>query len=219
MSLRKFWPGLAALALAFAVGLWLWGQLPDQVPVHWNIRGEPDRWGAPATAVFLIPAIGCWLALLLAVLPKLDPKRDNHALHGPAYRLTGNAVLVFLSAVHGVVLAASAGYPVQMNRVLAIGLGLLLAIIGNVLTQARQNWFFGIRTPWTLSSERAWRETHRLGGRLMLLGGLLLVAIGAFAPGWFGVGIVLGAVAPALVAVVYSYIVWKRDQAPHGGTP
>lgn len=219
MSLRKFWPGLAALVMAFAAGLWLWGQLPDQVPVHWNIRGEPDRWGSPATAVFLLPAIGFWLAVLLAVLPKLDPKRDNHALHGPAYQLTGNAVLVFLAAVHGVVLAASAGYPVPMNRVLAIGLGVLFAIIGNVLTQARQNWFFGIRTPWTLSSERSWRETHRLGGRLMFVGGLFLVAVGVFMPRLLAVGIVVGAIAPALVAVVYSYVVWKQDQSPHRGAP
>jgi uncharacterized membrane protein len=216
MSLRRFWPGLLALLVAFALGLWLWGQLPEQVPVHWNIRGEPDRWGSPATAVFLIPAIGFWLAVLLAVLPKLDPKRDSHALHGSAYRLTGNAILVFLAALHGVVLAASAGYPVRMDRVLPIGLGLLLAVIGNVLTQARQNWFFGIRTPWTLSSERAWRETHRLGGRLMVLGGLFLVAIGIFVPSLLPFGIVLGAVAPALVAVVYSYLVWKRDQTPEG---
>jgi uncharacterized membrane protein len=128
-------------------------------------------------------------------------------------------VLVFLAAVHGVILAASAGYPVPMNRVLAIGVGVLLAVIGNVLTQARQNWFFGIRTPWTLSSERAWRETHRLGGRLMVAGGLFLVAIGVLAPGLLALGIMLGAVAPALVAVVYSYLVWKQDQAPQRGTP
>lgn len=219
MPLRKFWPGLAALVAAFVIGLWLWGRLPNQVPVHWNLRGEPDHWGSPATAVFLLPAIGFWLAVLLAVLPKLDPKRDNHALHGPAYRLTGNAVLVFLAAVHGVVLAASAGYPVPMNRVLAIGLGVLFAIIGNVLTQARQNWFFGIRTPWTLSSERAWRETHRVGGRLMFVGGLFLLAVGVFMPRLLAVGIVVGAIAPALVAVVYSYVVWKQDHSPQRGAP
>lgn len=218
MKLRAFWPGAVALLVALAVGLLAWDRLPDRVPVHWNFRGEADRWGSPGEVIFLLPGTGLLILGLLAVLPTVDPKRENHALHSSAYVLTGNAVLVFLAALHLLILAVSAGYEIRMNRVLAIGIGVLLMVIGNVLTQARQNWFFGIRTPWTLTSERSWRATHRLGGRLWVAGGLLLVLVGVFAPQWFGLGIVAGVGIPTLIAVVYSYQVWRQErQATTGG--
>lgn len=210
-SARRLWPGLLTLMVTFVAGLVLWDRMPSEVPLHWNLRGEPDRWGSPAELIFVMPAVGLALALLFIVLPRLDPKRENYAMHGDAYWLTGNAVLILFACIHGAVMTSSAGYPVNVPRVLAVATGLCLAVIGNVLTRARQNWFFGIRTPWTLTSERAWRETHRLGGRLMVLGGLGIALIGLLAPRWLFPGILLGAIVPGVVSVVHSYLVWKRE--------
>lgn len=211
MRLRDFWPGMLALVVALGVGLVFRDRLPEQVPMHWNIAGEVDRWGPRGQALVLLPGIGLLLAGLFVVLPKIDPRRESHALHGHAYRLVGNAALVFMAGMHLVVLAASAGYAVPMNRIVGIGVGLLFTVIGNVLTQARPNWIFGIRTPWTLSSEKAWRETHRVGGRLMVGGGLLIVLAGILVPQWIFAAIMIGVVGPSLAMVVYSYLVWKRE--------
>lgn len=212
MKLRDIWPGILALVVAFVVGLVFRDRLPDQVPMHWNIHGEIDRYGPRGQALVLMPGIGLLLAGLLVVLPKIDPRRASHELHGHAYRLVGNAVLVFLAGMHLVVLAASAGYAVPMNRIVGSGVGVLLVVVGNVLTQARSNWIFGIRTPWTLSSERAWRETHRVGGRLMVVGGLLIALAGIVVPQWIFAAIMIGVVGPSLAMVVYSYLIWKREQ-------
>jgi uncharacterized membrane protein len=211
MRLRDFRPGMLAIVAALGVGLVFRDRLPEQVPMHWNIAGEVDRWGPRGQALVLLPGIGLLLAGLFVVLPKIDPRRESHALHGHAYRLVGNAALVFMAGMHLVVLAASAGYAVPMNRIVGIGVGLLFTVIGNVLTQARPNWIFGIRTPWTLSSEKAWRETHRVGGRLMVGGGLLIVLAGILVPQWIFAAIMIGVVGPSLAMVVYSYLVWKRE--------
>lgn len=211
MKLRDFWPGMVALVVAGLVGVVFRDRLPEQVPMHWNLQGEVDRWGPRGQALVLMPGIGLLLAGLLVVLPRIDPRRESHALHGHAYRLVGNALLLFLAGMHLVVLAASAGYAVPMNRIVGVGVGLLFTVIGNVLTQARPNWIFGIRTPWTLSSERSWRETHRVGGRLMVAGGLLTVLAGIIVPQWIVGAIMVGVLVPSLAMVVYSYLVWKRE--------
>jgi uncharacterized membrane protein len=97
------------------------------------------------------------------------------------------------------------------------GVGALLMVLGNYLSRIRQNWFLGIRTPWTLSSEKSWRETHRLGGRLFVAGGLLLILATLFSgslPSW---ALIAGVAVPAVVLVIYSYVIWNRDPSTKAG--
>jgi uncharacterized membrane protein len=122
-------------------------------------------------------------------------------------------VLVFLAALHVFLIGTNLGWAVPFNQVLGVGIGLLFLVLGNYITRVRQNWFMGIRTPWTLSSERSWRETHRIGGRLFMAGGLFLVVaalVNRHLPGW----VILVAVAvPSVIALVISYVEWRADQA------
>lgn len=210
--MRKLWPGLLALVAVAIFGFLSYSRLPEQVATHWNLSGEVDGWSSRTTAVFFVPVIGLAIAVLLAWLPKADPKRANFPMHENVWWLIGNATLVFMALVHLLVIGIALGWGVSMDRVLGLGLGGLFVIIGNSLTRVRQNWFLGIRTPWTLSSERSWRETHRLGGTLFVLGGLFLIVattIGGRLLPWV---VLVGAGVPAVVSVVYSYLVWKKDQ-------
>jgi len=103
-------------------------------------------------------------------------------------------------------------YSVQVDRLLPIGVGLLFAFLGNYLTRIEPNWFIGIRTPWTLSSDAVWRKTHRTGGWLFVIGGIVIAA-GAFAPrGAFVPLFVATVIAVAGVPVVQSYVLWKRER-------
>jgi hypothetical protein len=104
------------------------------------------------------------------------------------------------------------GYSVKIDRLMPIGVGLLLVFLGNYLTRVEPNWFVGIRTPWTLSSDTVWRKTHRTSGGLLVIGGLLLVAV-AFLPRSAFLPLLVAAIVIAVVIpIVQSYILWKREQ-------
>ena len=210
MKNRWLTPLLLAALWIFAAAVY--ARLPARIPTHWNVHGEVDRWGGPAT-VFLLPAIATALAAIFAVLPRLDPRRANWERFRNEVGLILNVLIVFLGFIEVLTVAAGLGYRVPMARVLPAGVGALLMIIGNYLPRVRSNWWIGIRTPWTLESDRVWRDTHRVGGRAFAAGGAGMVA-GAFLPAPFHLGMVFVALAvTGVFPVVYSYLVWRRMAA------
>lgn len=208
--MRSRWFGLIVCAAAAALSLWAYPRLPETVATHWSIRGEPDGYSSRLFAVAFMPLLILALTGLFAVLPRIDPRRANYARFGDTYRLITNAVLVMPLVVHGVVLAAGLGHDVPLTRLLPLSIGLLLVFLGNYLTRVEPNWLIGIRTPWTLSSDTVWRKTHRTGGWLFVLAGLVIAA-GAFVPRLFLPLLITAALGATLIPVVQSYILWKRE--------
>lgn len=210
--MRSRWFGLVIAALAVALSIWAYPSLPPTVATHWNLRGTPDGFSSRFVAVAIGPLLIAGITLLFNVLPKLDPRRENYLSFVSTYWLFANAIVVFMLIVHAVVIAAGLGYSVRIDRLMPLFVGLLFVVIGNYLTRVEPNWFVGIRTPWTLSSDRVWRKTHRTGGWLMVLGGLAL-AMGAFLPRAALLPLLIGTVVVvAVFPIVQSYILWKREK-------
>ena len=210
--MRSRWFGLVVAALGAAVSVWVYSRLPETVATHWNLQGTPDGYSSRFWAVVAMPLVTLGLTGLFNVLPKVDPKRENYAKFLDTYWLIANAVLVFTLVAHALILANGLGYTVRVDRLLPIGIGLLLAFLGNYLTRVEPNWFIGIRTPWTLSSDAVWRRVHRTAGWLFAIGGLV-IAVGAFAPrSAFMPLLTIIVVIAAGIPVVQSYILWKREQ-------
>ena len=210
--MRSRWFGLVAAALAVAMSVWAFPQLPPRVATHWNLQGTPDGFSGRGWAIAIVPIMLVIMTVIFNVLPKVDPRRENYQKFLSSYWLIANAVIVFLLVAHGMILAAGMGMSIKIDRLMPLGVGLLFVFLGNYLTRVEPNWFVGIRTPWTLSSDAVWRKTHRTGGLLMVLGGLVL-AISAFLPrpaflALFVVTIIVVAVIP----MVQSYVLWKREQ-------
>lgn len=210
--MRSRWFGLVVTALAAAVSVWAYPRLPETVATHWNLQGTPDGYSSRLWAVAMMPLLTLGLTGLFNVLPKVDPRRENYAKFLDSYWLIANAVLVFTGVADALILANGLGYTVQVDRLLPLGIRLLFAFLGNYLTRVEPNWFVGIRTPWTLSSDAVWRKTHRTAGWLFVVGGLVIAA-GAFAPrGVFLPLFVATIVVVAGIPVVQSYVLWKREQ-------
>lgn len=210
--MRSRWFGVAVAAVAAAVSIWLYSRLPEMVATHWNLRGTADGYSGRVWAAVAMPLVILGLTGIFNVLPKVDPRHENYAKFLNTYWLIANAVVVFAAVAHAMILANALGYTVQVDRLVPLGVGLLFAFLGNYLTRVEPNWFIGIRTPWTLSSDAVWRKVHRTAGWLFVLGGIV-IAVGAFAPrsafvALFTATIVLAAGIP----VVQSYILWKREQ-------
>ena len=205
----------AFLVYSFAISGWAWSQLPSgaSVAVHWNLQGQANGF-AGREALFLTPAISVAIAVLLALIPRIEPRRLNLAQSSKAYVAAWIAIMLLLSLVTTVVAlnAVGRGALAAPATAIPVGVGLLLIVIGNYLSKVRSNFFFGIRTPWTLSSELAWNKTHRFAARLFVVWGVL-VFVSAFVKELAVPVLVGGAVIVLLAPVGYSYMVWRSDPA------
>jgi uncharacterized membrane protein len=174
----------AALLVAPLVALvLLWNDLPWRVPVHWNSRGEINGWSSK-TFMLLMPLLNLGLILLLHILPRLDPKlRRTGGVEGrmqSVLAILRLALAGFFGVIFWMQIAAALGHTVAVGRIMPAATLLLLATIGNYSSNLRPNYFIGIRTPWTLESPDTWRATHRLGGRLMFFGSVVLLVLQFF---------------------------------------
>jgi uncharacterized membrane protein len=208
--MRKWIPAVL-VAASFGLSAAAWSRLPERVPIHWNFRGEVDRWGGRLEGAFLLPIIALALWLVLPRLPLIDPRRASFDKFRDSYELIIAATIGFLFAVHCAVIATALGHPVPMGRLVPVGVGLLFITIGNVLPRTRPNWWMGVRTPWTLSNDRVWQRTHRVSGWLMVAAGIVIL-LSAFLPASWGFAVLLvAALGSALGSVVYSYLAWKQE--------
>ena len=213
--MRK-WVSMMIVVAAFIVSAVVYPRLPATIPTHWDLSGQPNGWSSRFWGAWLIPIflLGMWA--LVRVLPRIDPRGSNYAKFGGAFEAIIDTIMLFVLALHIVALRAALGHPVEMQRILPIGIGVLLIVIGNLLPRARPNWFVGIRTPWTLSSDRVWEKTHRFGGRIFVAGGLI-ITIASFL--WVQEAHVVLFAVMVLVAssvMIYSYLEWKREQPAAG---
>lgn len=205
---------VVATGVMLAMAAWAWGQIPAgaEVPIHWGLDGQPDGYASKEMALLFTPMLAIGLAALLYLLPRFEPRAQNLARSGPAYVQVCVAVLFVLVAVQLLVVLAAVGSPLDVDLVLGVATGVMFIVIGNVLGKVRSNFMFGVRTPWTLSSDLAWNKTHRLVGRLFVLLGIATIVVGMVgSPVAFFVVLLGGIGVVLVVAFVYSYQVWKSD--------
>lgn len=168
--------------LPFVLVAIAWPHLPEKVPTHWNIDGQVDGYGSPAT-LFLLCAISPLLSLGMQFFPRLDPRRANYEKFQPYYDFFGPLVPTILLVCIAVSLSESL-WPGRINvgRVITLMIGILFLIIGNMMGKVKSNWFMGFRTPWALSDPDVWNKTQRLGGWTFFLSGLAAVVLSLAAP-------------------------------------
>lgn len=209
--MSRKWIAPLLIVMMFVCSIAVVGRLPERVPTHWGLDGEVDGWMTPWKAVLFGPGIALANWLLFLVLPRIDPRREQYERFWPTYYLMVNGITLFLAVVQGLILTSALGWAVDVTRVILLLTGGLFLVVGNYLPRVRSNWWLGIRTPWTLSSEHVWRETHRFGGWTMMAAGALAM-IAAFLPTPIGAGVAVAVMlGGGLIPVGYSYLLWKRE--------
>ncbi|MES2346658.1 MAG: SdpI family protein [Pseudomonadota bacterium] len=199
---------LVLVAAACAAMMYAWPMLPERVPVHWDIDGFVNGYGPRAALWLLGPGLISLMAVCGALLPRISPRRFDMSGFEPTYYYLCGVVVCMLAYVYALVLAAVLHGAVPMQKAVPAGVFILLILIGNPMGKVRRNFFMGIRTPWTLASERVWYATHRLAARLMVASGLLgLFALWLGVPHWALLALML---AWALLSAGYSLLLYKR---------
>jgi uncharacterized membrane protein len=160
--------------------------------------------------VFMLPLITVVLVPLFLVIPQIDPLKANIAKFRGVFNWFIVAFVVYMLFVYGLTMAAALGYQFNMTYALLPIVGLLFVGVGYMTGKAKRNFFIGIRTPWTLSSETVWDETHKLGSKLFMVAGVVTI-VSAFL-GENGIWLMLAALLiAAFVPIIYSYVLWKRE--------
>jgi len=206
---------LIVAALMAALAYYAASLLPAgaQLPTHWGASGKPDRFADALPALLMMPGILLLVSVIFAAVPYLDPLQDKLEGSQPLLRTVWIGMLVLLPIIELFNAAPAFGWPMP-DSVRLISVGLLLMVIGNALPKSRPGFFVGIRTPWTITDTDNWIATHRLGGKLMMLGGFV-IALSAVLPldREFRVILFFASVAAmVLPPLIYSWWFWHRKK-------
>jgi uncharacterized membrane protein len=216
---------LAIIAGMFIAAFLTLPVAPETVAVRWNANGQPVGYASPAFALLLPPVLALVIYLVLRYVPLIDPGRANYSNFAGTYAFIRWITLLFLAGMYAIIHLALRGVAIDVGVIAPLAVGVLFIGLGNVMGKLRPNWFVGIRTPWTLSSKRAWTRTHAVGGRVFIVIGIAFALVPfARAVGLGASAVLAAAVAVAMLGVVYlfvySYLVWRDDpdRIPPAGT-
>lgn len=197
----------AILLLPMIIGLIVWNKLPEQIPMHWNAAGEVNGWGGKEMLVFFFPLlmIGVhWLCVLATSLDRKSKEMDGKPLQLVLW------ICPFISLlVHTLIYAQIMGHDLAVEIIMPLAMGLMFMVVGNLLPKCKRNRTIGIKLPWTLKNDDNWNKTHRLTGKLWVIGGAVIMATAVFGSFVLFFAITLLMV---IVPTVYSYLYHRRHK-------
>lgn len=207
----EIWP-VSLLFLSLVVAFWAYTQLPEQVITHWNFAGEADGWSSRLFHSLFFPGLIIFIYLLLTLMPKFDPMSERYQEFSKAYLVMRNLILSVMFIIFAAATLVNLGYNLNIGIIVTTVIGLLMIILGFYFRKIKRNFFVGIRTSWTISSEKVWDKTHHLGSYLFVIWGILLV----FTPylnSKTAIFVLLGgAIFVVFTLFVYSYWLYSKEK-------
>lgn len=200
---------LILLIISLAIAIYFYPSLPQRIPSHWNAAGEVDDYASKFVGVFLPVIILILFLLLYIILPRIDPLRANIEKFRKYF--DGFIILFFLFIIflQLFIILWAKGTHLKPYIVFPVGLGILFFYIGILLPKAKRNWFIGIRTPWTMTDDRVWDSTHKLGGIGFKVVGIISV-VGALFGKYAFLLVIVPVVILSILLIVYSYFDYKK---------
>ena len=208
--MRSYVWAIFFVILSFAISFYFYPQLPEKMASHWDAKGNVNGYMGKLPALLLTPCLLAFLALLLFILPNIDPLKENIAQFRKYYDNFVLLLFLFLLMVHIQMILWNLGIKISPNITFPVAIGILFYYIGVMLEKAKRNYFIGIRTPWTLHDEEIWDKTHQLGGKLFKIGGVVS-ALGVLVPR-YSVFFILAIFPFALYPVLYSYLLYREKE-------
>ena len=208
---RKFLIGIIVLLLIpFVVSFIFYPKLPEKVATHWNAAGEPDGYSSRFFEAFFLPFLLVFIDALLIFIPMIDPLKENIMKFKDYYYGFVIVFTLFMFVVHLWTLLWNVGIKTSINFVIPVLMGCLFYYLGVLLEKAKRNWFIGIRTPWTLSSDTVWDKTHKLGATIFKICSIIAI-IGSFFPKHSDLFILIPILGASIFLFVYSYLEYQKE--------
>ncbi|WP_221259715.1 SdpI family protein [Flavobacterium okayamense] len=208
-TLRKELPYILIALIPFIYLAFIWNNLPETVPMHWNGKGEIDRYGSKNelwSMTSMLSGLGYFLFL---IIPKIDPKGKLSKMGNKLDNLRLMMAL-FMSALSMFIIYSVQQAESKPTFIFAL-IGLLFAGLGNYFKTIKPNYFIGIKTPWTLENEEVWKKTHLFGGKLWFAGGLLIFILSLIIPNVYSFYVLMTVtVIISIIPIIYSYLKFKK---------
>jgi uncharacterized membrane protein len=196
--------------VSFVFSLASYQILPEMVPMHWNIRGEIDNYMPKSQAIWFFPILVTVIWIGFKIFPRLDPKKEKYKLFKKEWLIIQTGLLGFFVYLQVVVFYIGTDPAKNLLPLMFIGFGVLFILLGNYLSKIRQNYFIGIKLPWTLADEDNWNKTHRFASWCFVIIGIITL-IEAYAI-WYAPVVIFGGIFLAvLLPTIYSFLVYKKS--------
>lgn len=213
MKSKPFFLWLFLILAMLIAAIILYPYLPDQIPTHWNVYGQADGWGNKGWAAWLVPGICTLLLLLFPLLAKIDPKKENYEQFTRPYEVIQTLLISFFAFVFTLQYVFTF-YPEKqalMTPLMFSGVGVMFILMGNYMGKVRQNFFVGLKTPWTLADPEVWQKSQRLAGWMFVLGGIIFL-IEAWLQKYILAAFILVIATIVIVPTVYSYWLFRTKK-------
>jgi len=197
--------------LSVLIGVYFYPQLPESMATHWGLSGEANGYMSKFWGVFLFPIILFGLSLMLLFFPKIDPLKKDFVGFKKYYNAFIVFMIGFLFYVYILSMVWNLGFVFNINHFIIPAIGLLFFYLGSILEHLKRNWFIGIKTPWTLSSDSVWNKTHKLGSKLFKLMGVIAF-IGIFFEKYLIWFIFVPVFLVVIILFAYSYFTYQKEK-------
>ncbi|MBB3111358.1 putative membrane protein [Paenibacillus phyllosphaerae] len=203
MKTMKF--PLLLIAAAIILSLAFYSSMPDQMAIHWNAHGEPDRYASKGIALFLPPVIMGALLAAMILSSRMDPNQANIQSFRSGIGIIRIVLLAVLLGIHMISIAHGLGYAIDVMVAAPVCVGVLFMVIGNYMPTIRPNYTIGIRNRWTLTNDKVWKLTHQTSARWFVGAGLLMLLTPFLGYPWHVIALLLLAFGATIVSVLLSY--------------
>ena len=209
INIKKELSLIAIVAAPFIYLASIWKGLPASVPLHWNIKGEIDRYGDKSELLLIPILLPLLIYLIFSLVPLIDPKGKIKQM-GNKYFMLKAAMTIFMSILAMIIIYAVKNQSLYNPNYIVLLIGVLFVILGNYFKTLRANYFIGIKTPWTLENETVWKETHKLAGKIWFIGGFIIILSSLILDKKANFSVFVGiTIIVSLVPVIYSFFKFR----------
>ncbi|MEO0144446.1 MAG: SdpI family protein [candidate division WOR-3 bacterium] len=196
--------------ISFIIGVFFYPYMPEKIEIHWNTNFQVDQYVSKFWGLFSLPITLLLLSFLFIIIPKVDPLRENYKKFEKYYKGFCFLILIFLFLTYLWLIAWNIGIRIiSLSAFLSISLGIISFYLGILLENVKQNWFIGIRTPWTLSNEKVWDKTNKTAGKLFKFSSIIIF-LGVIFPKYLIFLIVILAILISVYSIIYSYLLYQK---------
>lgn len=207
---------IVLVAASFLLSIYFYPQMPERMVSHWGIHGEANGsigrfWGS-----FIGPFVITILSLLFIVIPKIDPLKENIKEFRKYFDVFVALLLLFMLALQALMILWNLGIQIPIVPFISVWIAVLFFFVGLLCEHAKKNWFIGIRSPWTMSSEAVWDKANKLAGKLFKICGIIALLGIVVPPEWAFVLILVPIIASAFYTTYYSYREYQKEEIKKG---
>jgi len=212
IEIKKEIPSIFLIFLSILASIYFYQNFPEKVATHWNFMGQVDGYSSKAVGAFFGPVLLLFMYLMILISPYLDPKKERYSEFEKVYNIFKFVLVLVMFVIYMATGVYNLGYNINIGIIVPVLIGMLMIFIGNYMGKIKNNYFFGIKNPWTLSSETVWNKTHKFGGYAFILLGISIIVAPLMNPELGMITFLAGILLATIGTFVYSYIMFVKEK-------